>query len=233
MGPELPGPAGPDPIPEELAPRRGTSGRTGPRTAGAPSPRVPATPGSATIAPDLERLIEQIASGSEAAMAGLYDRTASLIFGLIRRIVRDQQAAEEVTHEVYLQVWRKARDFDAMRGKASTWLLLLARSRALDYLRSSRARRRDAPLELIDGQASDSPGPDEDWARSSTRRTLDAALEELSAPQRQAIACAYYRGLSYTEVAAELGEPVGTIKTRIRLGMTRLRQILEPIRNEG
>jgi RNA polymerase sigma-70 factor (ECF subfamily) len=181
----------------------------------------------------LESLIQRIAVRDEVAMAELYDRTSSLVFGMARRMVRDEQAAEEVAHEVFLQVWKRACSFDPARGRASTWLLLLARSRSLDRMRATRARRDEEPLETAAAVAADTPGPDVEWAQTRRRQKISEALAQLSPPQRQAIAWAYYNGLSYSEVAASLGEPVGTIKTRIRLGMMRLRELLEPLNSEG
>ena len=177
----------------------------------------------------LSELVARIASGRQEALAELYDRTAPRVFGLVRQIVSDTEIAEEVTHDVFVQVWRDASAYDVNRGKPSTWLFTLARSRAIDRLRSiSRYRKNEEPLEAAAHVASD-PDPAQDWALATRRRRVHEALSSLSRAQREVILIAYFRGLSHSEIAEQLGQPLGTVKTRIRLAMIRLREMLEPL----
>jgi RNA polymerase sigma-70 factor (ECF subfamily) len=176
---------------------------------------------------DLGGLIGRCAQGDQTALAALYDTTAAQVNGLALRILSDREAAEEVTADVYLQVWRTAGSYDPERGVPLAWILTLARSRAIDRLRSaSNQRRRTEPLERADCMASVDAGPEEATAGTQRRRVVLGALARLSPEQRQAIELAFYRGLSHSEIATELEEPLGTIKTRIRLGMMRLRDTL-------
>lgn len=175
-------------------------------------------------------LIERAAARDEEALAGLYDESSGLVYSLALRILGNEADAEEVTLEVYTQVWRCAADFDRARGTAGAWLTTLARSRAIDRLRSGAARRakeRDLPAA---GEISD-PGllPDAAGEASEQNRLIREALGMLPAEQREAIELAYFSGLSHSELAARLGQPLGTVKTRIRLAMMRLRKILEPL----
>ncbi len=175
----------------------------------------------------LEDLVRRTATEDASALAALYDATCSRVHGLALRIVRDAGAAEEVTLDVYLQAWRDAPRFDATRGNALAWLLTIARSRAIDRLRSmGRARSTTVPLDAAAFVAASGPGPDEDAAQSQRRERIQRAMARLSPEQREAITIAYFSGMSHSEIAAALGQPLGTIKTRIRLGMIRLREIL-------
>jgi RNA polymerase sigma-70 factor, ECF subfamily len=142
--------------------------------------------------------------------------------------VENREDAREVTHDVYLQAWRSAGSYDATRGKASTWLMTIARSRAIDRLRSSGSRRRmlEDPMEACGDLRTEEGGPEERRLDGDRRRRINAALLRLSFAQRQAIGIAYYEGLSHSEIAERLDIPIGTIKTRIRLGMLKLRSEL-------
>ena len=172
-------------------------------------------------------LIARTAACDAEALAALYDGTAHLVHGLALRIVGDVGAAEEVTADVYLQVWRQAARYDPARGAPLAWLLTLARSRAIDRRRSAVggvvAREQLATAVEI---ASGAPGPEEVSAVAERRRTVRGALARLVPEQRQALELAYFGGLSHGEIAAALDEPLGTVKTRIRLGMIRLRETL-------
>ncbi len=176
---------------------------------------------------DWTTLLERTSQGDESAFADLYDRSSALVNGLVFRMLRDTAAAEDVTLDVYMQVWRQATRYDAARGSVRAWLLLLARSRALDSLRASASepRHRD-PLETASMVPSTDPTPEEHSAISHRRLIVQRACAGLAAEQRQAIELAYFGGLSHSEIASTLGQPLGTIKTRIRAGMTRLRQAL-------
>src|SRR5262245_33921093 len=176
---------------------------------------------------DLGGLIARTARGEESALAALYDSTAALVNGLAMRILGDRGAAEEVTGDVYLQVWRQAVRYDQTRGAPLAWLLTLTRTRAIDRLRSNGSQRaRTDPLRAAIVLPSTAPGPEEHSHLSQRRRFVQEALTGLPADQRQAIELAYFGGQSHSEIAATLGEPLGTVKTRIRLGMLRLRDAL-------
>ncbi len=179
---------------------------------------------------DLVPLVARLAEGDESALATLYDATSSLVYGLALRILRDEPAAEEVTIEVYMQALRQAGTYDPVRGTPWAWLITLARSRALDRVRiESRRRERHEPLEAVLEATSPDAGPDESAALAERGRLVRAALATLSPEQREVIEVAYYAGLSHTEIALHLGLPVGTVKTRIRTAMLRLRSELTPL----
>jgi RNA polymerase sigma-70 factor (ECF subfamily) len=178
-------------------------------------------------------LIRRIAQADSAALGELYDATNRVVFGLVLRIVRDPSAAEEVTLDVFTQIWRHAATYDVKRGVPSAWLFMLARSRAIDRLRS-RARRSDRAQPLDDAFQLPDPAPNPEQASTSASRTrfIRSALAGLPKEQREAIELAYFSGLSHSEIAAHSGEPLGTVKTRLRLGMARLRDLLRPVQGE-
>jgi RNA polymerase sigma-70 factor (ECF subfamily) len=177
----------------------------------------------------LSDLLARTVRGDEAALAALYDATVAMVHGLALRIVGDAGAAEEVTADVYLQVWRQAVRYDATRATPIGWLLMLARSRAIDRVRARTAQRREVgSLQEALQLASAAPGPLEDAIVAERRRIVVTALDALPPEQRTAIELAYYGGKSHREIAAALDLPLGTVKTRIRIGMTRLRDALAP-----
>jgi RNA polymerase sigma-70 factor (ECF subfamily) len=179
-------------------------------------------------------LIERVAGRDEIALAALYDGTAALVHGLALRILADTHVAEEVTMDVYLQVWRHAVHYDRARGAPIAWLLTLARSRAIDRRRARASHQRESePLEVVAGARATETGPEENTAISERRRRVQSVLIGLNAEQREAIELAYFGGLSHSEIATKLGQPLGTIKTRIRLGMTRLRSSLGMLAREA
>lgn len=183
-------------------------------------------------------LVVAMQDGDERALAALYDRHAPTLLGLVMRIVRDQADAEAVLMKAFLQAWRSAGTFDADRGSVIGWLTTIARSRALDFVRtaSRRERReprnedREAPLVLVDTSADADPSATVE--AQETRRAVEAALATLQPGQRAAIELAFFEGLTHVEVAERLAEPLGTIKTRIRLGMIKLRELLAPLAGE-
>ncbi len=171
--------------------------------------------------------IDAIVDRDERALAALYDATFSRVFGLVRRIVSGTALAEEVVEDTYFQVWRQAVRFDPARGQALTWLLAIARSRAIDAVRSEARFRHerideDAALEATDGaQASDELL---DLARHQA--DLHQALMLLGAQPRQLVSLAFFRGLSHEEIAQQTCLPLGTVKSQIRRALLSLRQIL-------
>lgn len=161
------------------------------------------------------QLIERVAHGDEAALAQLYECTSPIVFGLVLRIVGDRATAEEITLDVYIQAWRQACRYNTERGAASSWLLMLARSRAIDWLRSRvrRSQDREQPLTIATMLVETGPSPEDASAEAGRRRIVGEALTSLTAEQREAIELAFFYGMSHSEIAAKLGEPLGTIKT--------------------
>lgn len=177
---------------------------------------------------DLPILIARIAQGEHLAMSHLYDASSRLLFGLLLRIVNDHGVAEEVLLDVYMQVWRQAGSYDKRRGSPLAWMLTIARSRAIDRLRSGhQERERREPFDLSLQYAQLEPSPEEAVTISELRNTVRAALDSLPVEQREVIELAYYGGFSHSEIALKLNKPLGTVKTRARLGMTKLRETLK------
>ncbi|HEX8456026.1 MAG TPA: sigma-70 family RNA polymerase sigma factor [Pyrinomonadaceae bacterium] len=170
-------------------------------------------------------LLHAIARGDESALAALYDRYHSILLGLLLRILHSRVEAEDVLQEVFLQIWQRAANFDETRGRPFTWMVTLARSRAIDRLRSLQSRQRaddaalrDAPDDV--GDASD------DAYHAEQREIVRAALAEIPEEQRRALLLAYFEGLTQSEIAARLNQPLGTVKTRMRSGLGKLRDLL-------
>ena len=179
---------------------------------------------------DWAALIKRAADGDQAALTSLYDATSRLVFGLVLRVLNDRSAAEEVLLDVYTQVWRQAGSYDDRRGSPLAWLMTIARSRALDRLRSGwQEQQRKQPLEAAGDARSASVSPEEATVASEEQQLVRAALDALTPEQREVIELAYYSGLSHSEIAARLGQPLGTVKTRIRLGLIKLREQLKPV----
>ena len=184
----------------------------------------PADADAASAQPDA--LLHRVARGDQAAFGDLYDLTAPRVLGMVLRLVIDRAQSEEVTQEVFLEIWQSASRFDPNKGKAMTWVLTMARRRAIDRIRSSQAARdRDTRIGVRDFQAEY-----DDVAESAELRIegkkVDAAMRELSDAQRLVISLAYYGGQSHSEIADNLGVPIGTVKTRLRDGMIRLRTVM-------
>ncbi len=178
---------------------------------------------------DWAALINRVASGDQSALTTLYDSTSRLVFGLVLRVVTDRSSAEEVLLDVYTQVWRQASTYDSKRGAPLAWLLTIARTRGIDKLRSGKnEHQRKESLDAIGEVSSNTAGPEADTVTSERRQLVRSALEKLSAEQREVIELAYYSGLSHSEIALRLGQPLGTVKTRTRLGMMKLRDMLRP-----
>jgi len=171
--------------------------------------------------------LARMARGEGDAVAELYDRHARPIYSLALRILGDTTEAEDIVQEVFSQAWQQAARYNASRGAVGAWLLTLARSRAIDRLRAKRARPGDVSDERVAGQLVDA-GPPADLLVLSSEQVarVRAALDELPLLQRAAIELAYYEGLTHAEIADRLEQPLGTVKTRIRLAMLKLRDVL-------
>ena len=172
-----------------------------------------------------EALLALAAHEDEGALAELYDRYGRPAYGLALRIVRDPALAEDAVQEAFLTLWRTAKSFRSDRARPSTWILTLVHRRAVDLVRREN-RRRTEPLEETDVPASQGSAEDIAWLRLERER-VQAALKLLPDPQREAIELAYYGGYTQSELAERLGQPLGTIKSRMFAGLTRLHELLE------
>jgi RNA polymerase sigma-70 factor, ECF subfamily len=177
----------------------------------------------------LTGLIVRAGRGDQAAFADLYDATAGLVHGIVLRVVRDPSQTEEVVQEVFVEIWRLAPRFDGTRGTVTSWTATIAHRRAVDRVRSEQSSRnrveREAAKVTRDHDVVSESVIDRDHTEFDRRR-VRKALDRLTAMQREAVELAYFGGHTYREVAVLLGEPEGTIKTRIRDGMIRLRDEL-------
>jgi RNA polymerase sigma-70 factor (ECF subfamily) len=174
---------------------------------------------------DLETCIGRVAAGDQTAFALMYDQLAPSVYGVARRVLRDPAQAEEVTQEVFTEIWRQATRFDAGRGSVRTWAVTIAHRRAVDRVRSEQARRdRQARQATLDPPAD--PTPEDSALDSEDRERARAAMAELSVAQREALELAFYDGLTHVQIADHLGIALGTVKTRIRDGLIRLRAAL-------
>ncbi|MGH3921864.1 MAG: sigma-70 family RNA polymerase sigma factor [Pseudonocardiaceae bacterium] len=183
-----------------------------------PTPAVPAT---------TEQLLAQVAKGDQAAFGQLYDRVAGTVYGLIRRVLRDPAQSEEVAQEVLLEIWRSAARFDSARGTANAWIMTMAHRRAVDRVRSEQASRaRDDRAGVLAQRADAFDVVAEEVELRLEHQQVRAALGKLTDLQREAVELAYYGGYTYCEVAELLGAPLGTVKTRLRDGLIRLRDTL-------
>ncbi len=170
-----------------------------------------------------EELLGRVAQGDEAAFGELYDRMAPRVLGLVRRLLVDPSQSEEVTQEIFLEIWQMAARYEAQRGGASTWILTMAHRRAIDRIRSSQASRdRDIKIGVRDLAIAYDEVSETVAVRIEHER-VEKAMLRLTELQRQAISLAYYGGLSQSEVAERLQIPLGTVKTRLRDGLIRLR----------
>jgi len=171
--------------------------------------------------------LARVARGDHDALAELYDRHARPVYSLALRILQDRADAEDVVQEAFAQAWAQAARYDVQRGVVAAWLLTLARSRAIDRLRSRRARPDRAGGETPVADVADAAAtPDLQLLSAEQVGRVRAALRDLPALQRVTLELAYYEGLSHAEIAEQLEQPLGTVKTRIRQGMIRLREAL-------
>ena len=170
-------------------------------------------------------LLKAVAAKNEAALGQLYDRYRLILFGVLVRILNNREEAEDVLQEVFLQVWRRAADFNENRGKPFTWLVTLARSRGIDRLRSLASRERVATAGANESSDEVSDAAT-DAIRAEQRGVVNEALSQLPEEQKRPLMLAYFDGLTQTEIAYKLGAPLGTVKTRMRSGMMKLRELL-------
>jgi RNA polymerase sigma-70 factor (ECF subfamily) len=185
-------------------------------------------------------LVAQAAAGDERALGELYDRYGGMAFSLACAIVGEHADAEEVVADAYAQVWRSASGFDPSRGSVAAWLATIVRTRALDLVRSRKRRARvleEAAMVTDEGEtlvlAPTPESPDRGAELTDVSTIVRRSLAELPPPQRRVIELAYFGGLSQSEIAAQLSEPLGTVKTRMRAGMDKLRQALRPLLEAG
>ena len=175
-------------------------------------------------------LMARIEARDADALAELYDRHAARLLGLARRVLGDGGEAEEVLQEVFLFVWRSAGSFDPARGQVLTWLLIVTRSRAIDRLRARRGASRPEVRSLE--ELADGPASGEDVEAASAGRQWEtlcrSAVRELPEDQRRALELAYFEGLTHQEIAQRTSTPLGTVKTRVRLGLMKLRERMRP-----
>ena len=179
--------------------------------------------------PDLD-LLRGIVAGNSAALGALYDRYGRLIYSLAYTITGEGSQAEEVTQDVFVQVWQKAATYQAERGKVVTWITSIARHRAIDRLRRLGARPEGHQISFDADDVPDPPSPahvEGDVQLDLEREALRRAMGELPEEQRKALALAYFKGYTHSEIADLTGEALGTVKTRIRLAMKKLRAALE------
>lgn len=173
-----------------------------------------------------------IAEGQPSALGEFYDRHAGVVYALAVRILKETAEAEEVVQDVFVQVWRHAKTYDVSRASARGWLLMMTRSRAIDRIRARQARPGTGPATSdaapLSRLADSRPGQDAVLIDRESIARLEAALEDLPGPMRTALDLAYYEGLTQSAIADRLGEPLGTIKTRMRTALIRLRAALRP-----
>lgn len=174
---------------------------------------------------NLAILIAKIAKGCESALKKLYDTTISQVYGLAYKILSSRPDADEVALDVFKQIWNKAPDYEPGRGSPSAWLITVTRSRAIDKIRSDH-KRRNTNEPLLTDTTDNASLPDESTHVREKRERIESALSELTPKQRESIELAYFKGLSQSEISKEMNEPLGTVKSWMRTGMMRLKEIL-------
>ena len=188
---------------------------------------------------ELAQLLARVGLGDRAAFATLYDKTNAHLFAVVLRINRDKGQAEDVLQEVYVNVWRSGSSFDAAQSQPLTWLTRIARNRAIDSLRRGQTQpqfenrfsadngKDEEDHDVYDDKADDAPGPLDLLSQASDARALSDCMQDLSAPQRQSLALAFYDGLSHAEVAEKMDQPLGTVKSWVRRALSSLKGCLE------
>ena len=180
-------------------------------------------PADQTIAVNL---IQKVANQDRDAFSQLYDRFSSLVFTLAMRMLRVRSDAEDLLQEVFVQIWRQAQSYSVQRGSPEAWIINIARSRAIDKIRSIRRMEKSFVLTDDPARAESSENVESSAAESEARMAMNSALANLPETQRKVLELAYFDGLTQTEIANRLAEPLGTIKTRMRSGIQRLRDML-------
>ena len=168
-------------------------------------------------------LMSRIRAGDEDALAALHDRYAQVVYSVALRVLGETTQAEDILQEIFLQLWRDPQRFDSNRGSLGAWLAVIARHRAIDHL-----RRRRPESDIEDVVVSVEPDLASEADRSRAAKNVRDVLNGMHPAQRQALEMAFFEGLTHTEIAAKTGEPLGTIKTRIRVGLLALRKALKP-----
>ena len=184
---------------------------------------------------ELSKLLARAGLGDRAAFAALYEATSSHLLGVVLRIQRDRAQAEDILQEVYVNVWRAAQSFDAAQSQPLTWLSSIARNRAIDSLRRTQTQPQfkstitsiEEDNDVYDTVADEAPGPLDLLSRASDARALSSCMQVLSAQQRQSVALAFFDGLSHAEVAAQMRQPLGTVKSWVRRALMSLKSCLE------
>ena len=196
-----------------------------------PSPRADWSERSVELA----QLLARAGLGDRGAFARLYEKSSPHLFAVVLRINRDRAQAEDILQEVYVNVWRAAAGFDAAQSQPLTWLTSIARNRAIDSLRRAQTQPQlhsgyssdDEDSDVYDETADESPGPLELLSQAAETRQLQHCMQDLSAPQRQSLALAYFDGLSHAEVADKMGQPLGTVKSWVRRALLALKGCLD------
>jgi RNA polymerase sigma factor (sigma-70 family) len=184
---------------------------------------------------ELSRLLAQTGLGDRAAFATLYAQTSAHLLGVVLRIQRDRAQAEDILQEVYVNVWRAAQSFDAAQSQPLTWLTSVARNRAIDSLRRHQSQPQfqtytasaNEDSDVYETVADDAPGPLDLLSRASDARALSTCMDTLNAQQRQSVALAFFDGLSHAEVAANMRQPLGTVKSWVRRALLSLKSCLD------
>jgi RNA polymerase sigma-70 factor (ECF subfamily) len=198
---------------------------------GGAAARRAASPGAQPALSRLPALVAQMAQGRQEALAALYDETSPMLNGLLRRMLEKPEDAEEILLDVYLKAWKNATAYSDQRGSVQAWLVIMARNAAIDRIRQHRAQPRVLELEADNGIDPVSPdeSPETQTAAQQRVRRIRAGIAQLPREQREAVELAFFAGLTHIELAEKLGEPLGTIKSRIRMGLIRLRSLLEEV----
>jgi len=176
-------------------------------------------------------LMRRVAQGDRRGFEQLYDRFSGVLFSMAYRVLNNQEAAEDVLQDVFIQIWEKAHLYDPARGKPMTWAVTLTRNKSIDRLRSTLRRSRlqdDVQREAETFEKFDARSSFDAVASGETHQLVREAIQKLSKDQREAIELAFFSSLTQTEIAERLGEPLGTVKARIRRGMMKLREVLDP-----
>jgi RNA polymerase sigma-70 factor (ECF subfamily) len=191
---------------------------------------LPAAPATTTARnPGLAQLVERMAQGHQDALSKFFDETSPLVNGLLLRMLEHREDAEEVLLDVYMKAWKYASAYTEKRGSVQSWLVTMARSAAIDRIRQRRAQPKTQPFEseTIPEPVSGESSPEEQSSGRERRHRMQQVLNELPAEQREALELAFFGGLTHAELSEHLGQPLGTVKSRIRMGLTRLRTLLE------